>query len=762
MDPAEVFGRAIRAHQEGRLDEARQLYDEVLRLAPNHPDTLHYRGITDLQQNRYADALTWFDRTVAAAPAHPGAQTNRAAALLGLERYEEALAAAERALQFDQRSLSAYNNRAAALDKLGRHAEAVETCRRAQALGLEDAQHHFRHASALKGLARYEEALAACEKAIAHAPDVAETHRLRAAVLGYLNRSDEALASNERALALAPASAEAYHAHAAALAAAHRPLETVAACDKALGLRPGFLPALLSRATALQALGRFPEVIADCNEILKQEPDAVEAIHMRGLARRALKRSEEALADFEVVIDLRPDVPLVRGEIVHLCLLMCEWEGLDTRIEDILARMDAGELAAQPFVMLALPSSASQQQKAASHYFNFNSKGAGGAARQTRSFNEKLRIGYFSSDFHDHPVGHLIVGMLEAHDRTQFEVIGFTFARGGHDPTHQRIKNACDRFIDVSAMLDAEVAALSRELGIHVAVDLNGYTALSRPNIFAYGAAPVQVNFLGYPGTMGVSCFHYIIGDQIVIPPEDYPYFDERVISMPHAHLVSNDIKGRIPARTFTRGDFGLPNTGFIFCCFNASFKLTPDVFSVWMRLLKRVEGSVLWLLEYNAAAVGNLKRAAREAGVAPERLIFARRTEGLEYLARYRIADLFLDTFHYNAHATASEALMMGLPVVTRKGKAFAGRVAASLLTTLGMPDLIAETTETYEALALRLATQPETYADVRRRVTENGRSHPLFDTARYTRAFETACRVMWDRYAAGLAPDHIQVPDS
>jgi predicted O-linked N-acetylglucosamine transferase (SPINDLY family) len=303
------------------------------------------------------------------------------------------------------------------------------------------------------------------------------------------------------------------------------------------------------------------------------------------------------------------------------------------------------------------------------------------------------------------------------------------------------------------------MVALAREMNVHIAVDLNGFTANNRADVFAEGAAPIQVNYLGFSGTMGTERIHYIIGDEVVTPAAHFPFFSEKVVTMPHSYLVTNDVKRHIPSRMSTRRDFGLPETGFVFCNFNASYKLTPEAFDIWMRLLREVDGSILWLLDHGPTAVRNLRNEARDRGVDPQRLVFAARTQGLEYLARYRLADLFLDTFNYNAHATASEALMMGLPVVTRLGQAFAGRVAASLLTALGVPELIAADGAAYERLALHLAQTPDALKNVREKVIRNAATHPLFDTARYARNLEAAYREMWHRHEQGLGPGPIKV---
>jgi predicted O-linked N-acetylglucosamine transferase (SPINDLY family) len=441
---------------------------------------------------------------------------------------------------------------------------------------------------------------------------------------------------------------------------------------------------------------------------------------------------------------------------------ICRWDGLKEKIENLLGQVDAGEPAAPPFPLLAMPSSPRQQLEAASQVFRDSPVFDGRyPSLLKRTGAGKLRLGYFSSDLYSHATAHLIAGMFEAHDRSQFEIIGFAFGGDEADPMRQRIAKAFDRLIDVSNMPERKIADMSRELGIHIGVDLKGHTKDSRPRIFAPRAAPIQVNYLGYPGTMGAACFDYIIGDPVVTPREHSAHFSERIVSLPHCYQV-NDSKRHRPDRSFSRRELGLPEKGFVFCCFNNSFKILPGVFDIWMRLLIAVEGSVLWLLEDSPAARKNLRTEAQKRNVSPDRLVFATRVPVLDHLARHRAADLFLDTFPYNAHTTASDALWMGLPLLTRRGETFAGRVAASLLTAIALPELIAESDEHYESRARALATRPEMLASVKRRLEINRQSCPLFDTARYTRNIEAAYQRMWQRYESGVAPEHFTIVET
>lgn len=551
------------------------------------------------------------------------------------------------------------------------------------------------------------------------------------------------------------------YARALALFLSHDAVAALALCEKLLSQDPDHVETLVLYGRSCEALRRHTEAVAACNRVLEIDPDNAGAYYLRGLNLKGLKRYEEALADYEVALDLWPDLRLLPGDTLHLSLQMCEWDGFEERVAALLAKVEARVDATQPIVLAALPSTPAQQRMAAQTYWAATAPPAASPLRFGHAVQTKIRIGYFSSDFRDHPVGDLILGVLEAHDKSKFEVVGIGWDGVSDSPARHRIASACDHFYDVSAEADPDIAALARNLNLHIAVDLNGYTAGNRLSLFHWGVAPVQVGYLGYPGTSGSEAFHYIIGDSVVTPATDATAFSEHLVTMPQCYLPGNTLKALAPVRRFTRSEIGLPEGAFVFCCFNAAHKITPDVFAVWMRLLHAVEGSILWLLEDNAAAVRNLKREARAQGIAADRIVFAKRSPGLDYLDRYRMADLFLDTFYYNAHATAHDALMMGMPVVTRRGQTFAGRVCASLLAALGMSELIAEDTAGYEALALRLAQDPAYLAQIRRRIVGARDNAALFDTRRYTRNLEQAYRIMWQSYMSGQPAAPIVVTD-
>jgi predicted O-linked N-acetylglucosamine transferase (SPINDLY family) len=374
-----------------------------------------------------------------------------------------------------------------------------------------------------------------------------------------------------------------------------------------------------------------------------------------------------------------------------------------------------------------------------------------------RAPHGKIRVGYFSADFREHPVASLLAELIETHDRSRFEVIAFSFGPEAPDEMRKRLARAFDRFLDVQGKSNLEIASLARSLSLDIAVDLGGYTHGNRANMFALRAAPLQVSYIGYLGTMGAGYMDYLIADPTIISPADQRHYSEKILYLPS--YQANDSKRRIADHVFTRKELDLPGTGFVFCCFNTTYKITPATFAGWMRISTSVEGSVLLLYADTAAVVSNLRNEARRSGVDADRLVFGKRLPIPEYRARYRAADLFLDTLPYNAGTTASDALWTGLPVLTCVGKTFAGRVAASLLQAIQVPDLITYTQERYEELAIELATHPQRLVEIKKRLADNRLTKPLFDTSLFTKHLEAGYTSIHARYQANLPPDHIHV---
>jgi protein O-GlcNAc transferase len=754
-----LFGQAVALHQAGRLLEAEPLYRRVLAAQPRHFDSLHLLGVIHYQQGQYREAIRLIDAALAINPA----------------------------------VAVAHNNRGNVLNDLGETAQAVASFERAIALKPDYAEAFYNRANLLRGLARFDEAVASYDNAIALRPVYVDALSNRGSALKELGRLDEALASFERAVALKPDSAEAWYNRANALQELQRFDEALASCDKAIALRPGFVEALNNRANALKSLRRFDEAIEGYGRALTLKPDYADAVNNRGSAYKELKRFDQALADFDRAIaldpdhaeafsnrgatflelrrldeaaadlararELDPDQDELEGLHLHARMFLCDWAGFDALCAGLNAAIESGTLATQPFHLLACPSTPAIQLKAARTYVaeKFPARSEP-RWRGERYAHERIRVAYLSPDLRDHAVAHLIAGLFTRHDRARFETFAISFGADQPSDMRTRLKASFDRFVNADAINDEAVAALVREMEVDIAVDLAGFTDGARPNVFAQRPAPVQVSYLGFAGTLGQDYCDYIIADRFVIPDGAQAHYAENVVYLPGSFMV-NDSERSISPHPPSRTAAGLPD-GFVFCSINNLSKITPDLFDVWMRLLRGTDGSVLWLPSANPAVVRNLRREAGTRGVDPDRLVFAPKTKfNADHLARLGLADLFLDTLHYNAHASAADALWAGLPVLTCSGATFASRVAGSLLHSAGLPELVTASLAEYEALALRLAHDAELLASLRRRLARNRSICPLFDTDRFRRHIEAAYTTMWERAERGEPPQGFAV---
>jgi predicted O-linked N-acetylglucosamine transferase (SPINDLY family) len=459
-------------------------------------------------------------------------------------------------------------------------------------------------------------------------------------------------------------------------------------------------------------------------------------------------------------MELKSDIHYTFGESLHTKMQLCIWDDLSSQLDELKNKINSSEKVINPFPLLALIDNPELQMKTAEILVNEKYPQSHVLSKIERyQKHKKIRIGYFSADFRNHPVSTLKTELYELHDRSQFEIYAFSYGPDTKDEMNLRIKAGVDYFHDVHKMLDKDLAILSRSFEIDIAVDLGGFTQDSRTGVFALQAAPIQVNYLGYPGTMAANYMDYLIADRTLIPEEKKYHYLEKIVYMPNSFMV-NDTKTKLSNRLFTRVETGLPTNGFVFCCFNNYYKITPNIFIGWMQILKAVEDSVLWLSEGNSTAIKNLKKEAKKNGVDENRLIFAPRLDSMkDHLNRIQLADLFIDTLPYNAHATSSDALRMGLPVLTCVGNSFASRVAASLLNAVNLPELITTTQEQYESLAIQLATNPEKLKIIKDKLVNNLPTAPLYDTPLFTRQLESAYLTMYDRYQQGLDPDYIYV---
>ena len=599
-------------------------------------------------------------------------------------------------------------------------------------------------------------------KAIALRPDIAAYHANRAKIFAAEGRRAEAMDACREAIALKPAAPEFHFQLGNLLLQERRTGEAVQCYREALALRPHYAEAHCNLGVALKQEGRLEDAIARYRHALTLNAKLSDAAFNLGTVLQSLKRFDEALACFEQAKALVPDDARVFGNLVNLKDQICDWRDWEQEHRRLSDFVQAGA-PISPYHIATASGDPEEQLVCARRYAA--QLGSPPPLWSGRSFGTgKIRLGYLSANFGEHATSYLLADLIETHDRARFEVLGFSLAPGAGTPMRQRMADAFDDFIPVHDRSNDEIARIIAEAGVGIALDLDGYTTTARPEasgragVLARRPAPVQVNFLGYPGTMGADFIDYIVADPVVAPADQQRYFAEKIVHLPDCYQP-NDTKRAIAERTPSRAACGLPSDAFVFCCFNNSYKITPAVFDIWMRLLSATPESVLWLLHDNDPARRNLCNEARARGVDPDRLVFAPRLPLADHLARHRQADLFLDTLPCNAHTTASDALWAGLPLVTCSGHTFAGRVAASLLHAVGMPELVTESLADYETLALNLAREEATLGNLRLRLERNRLAAPLFDIGRYRRHIEAAYERMWDLFRRGEPPESFAV---
>jgi protein O-GlcNAc transferase len=520
--------------------------------------------------------------------------------------------------------------------------------------------------------------------------------------------------------------------------------------------------ALFMRGFAFQKLARDEEAISAFGQALAINPHLAEALLNRAGSLFRLRRYEEAACDYENLLALEPDFPFVRGNLLFSRLHGCDWRGYEEQQAAIAAGLAVGKRVIAPFDSKALVLNADDELRCAKLWVADQYKTLARLPHRESQTHRRIRVAYVSADFHAHALATLMVGVFEKHDRTRFETIAISLGPNDGSPMRTRLNRAFDRFIDVRRKSDAEIAETMQEMEIDIAVDLMGFTEGCRPGIFAHRPAPVQANYLGFPGTMGADFMDYLIADEIVVPMGQHRHYTESVVTLPGSFMPADSTRA-IGSRAFMRAELGLPSNGFVFSCFNASYKITPPIFDLWMRLLESVEESVLWLGQANDSATRNLRLEAESRGITANRLVFASYLpSAADHLARLKLADLFLDTLPYNAHATALDALWVGLPVLTCMGERFAGRVAASLLHAVGLPELVTDSLGGYEARARELAGDPAALDAIKARLQRNRTTHSLFDTARSTRNLEKAFLTMWERRQRRLPPQGFAVGEA
>ncbi len=714
---------ALALHRAGRLAEAEPLYLKALAADRDSYPALYLMGLIRLQEGRAPEALSYLDRAFTLQDGTPEMLSNYGIALESVGRYPEALEALDRVVKLDASSGHAWSNRGALLAKLHRN----------------------------------EEALVDFDRALELDPANEDTWTNRGLILMVLDRPEEALENYDRVLQRRPNHVEARNNRGLALKAMGRAGDALADFDRVLQEKPDHAGALVNRASVLRAKGEVDQALESYERALAIQPNMSEALASRANCLWT-QRSDVAgaITDLARLVAIRPDYPYALGDLLHMKMHAGDWRALERERIVLDEGVRAGKRLVEPYVYQALSCSPADLLAAAKIYAQDKYPSLSTPHRRQRR-NGKIRLGYLCGEFRAQATMYLAAGLFEHHDRSRFEVTGFDNSREDGSAMRQRVIDAFDKFVPIQALSDREAAHLIAGDEIDILVNLNGYFGALRMGVFAHRPAPLQVNYLGFPGSLGADYMDYILADAEVIPEDEAQFYSEKVVRLPGSYQI-NDGKRSRPAPD-TRSAHGLKETDFVFCHFNSSYKVTPEIFALWLRLLNKIPSSVLWILESNLLFAANLRRESERAGIDPARLVFAPPIKNAAHVSRLALGDLFLDSLPYNAHTTASDALWAGLPVITCRGGAFAGRVAASLLRAVGLPELITDNLEGYESLALQLAKDGALLQSYRDRLTRDPTRLALFDTARTTRQIESAYEQMMSRQAKGQAPDRLTV---
>jgi len=752
----ELFSKGLGLHQVGQLEGAEKYYRDALIQCPSFFDALHLLGVLLAQKGQLEAALILMDQALAASPRHEGVLTNRGLALHQLGRYESALSDFECALDISSDNALNYYNRGNTLQELKQYQAALQSYDKAIALDPQNAEIFNNRGNTLQELKQYQAALQSYDKAIALDPRNANAHYNRGNTLQELKQYQAALQSYDKAIALDPQNAEAFNGRGVIYEKLKQYESALKECLSSININNSYATAHFNLANILRKAKHINASLAYYQKAHELNPQHVETIINRANTLRILKQYGNALQGYQKALALDPHAEFVPGMALHLKMMMCDWNNYDADLHNLSTLISNGQAASEPFPVLSLLDSLQLQLQITRIYQAIKFKGIERLSLPAPANRQnKIRIGYFSADFRDHPVSYLLVELFERHDRSRFETFAFSLGENTNDSMRNRLSKAFDHFIDVENASDSEIANLSRSHEIDIVVDLGGYTAGARPEIFALRAAPIQVSYIGYLGTMGTGFIDYIVADKTLIPEESRQFYTEKIAYLPSYQANPSDRK--IAKKVFTRAELGISENAFVFCCFNNNYKITPPTFASWMNILRAVEGSVLYLYSENDWVQAHLENTVSAHGITKDRLIFGKRLPMPEYLARYQAADLFLDTFPYNAGTTTSDSLWAGTPVLTLMGETFASRMAASLLTAIDMPELITRSSQEYEALAIKIAQDKKLASGLKSKLQTNKLNTKLFNTSAFVQSLEALYTQMYQRHQAGLLPEDL-----
>jgi len=749
----------IEASQENHT-EAVKYFKKALKIQDGDPALLYNLGQALLSCQKPAEAIPYLQKFTKNSPGHSVGWSSAGRALSLLGRHQEALLALDNALKYEPNSSQILTIKGLSLSRLGKFEGAVNSLLQALANNPGNFTALLELGVAYGALSRYQEALAINDKTIEIDPRDARVWYNRGIYFVGLERYEEALNANDQAIQIDPSNGDAWLNKGAILRKFKRYEEAFVATDRAIALSPTNSDAWLNMAVILRELKNIPKSIEASEKSIKFNSKNIDAWFNKGIALYELKEYEKAISTLKKAIELGAKNDYLRGTLISAKTLIADWGGISEELNELFTEIKQHKHVVASFLLLALIDDPNLHLEAAKLYVE-NIAGKNRAeARPLDQANSKIRVGYFSSDFREHAVGMLMVNAIELHNKDEFEVYGFSLlgAKEG-DQIRSRFTKAFDQFFDLENLSDDEIILRAKECHLDIAIDLNGHTSDGRTEIFANRVAPIQVNFLGYPGTMGANYMDYIIADKVVIPVEAQNFYAEKVAYLPNSYLMY-DSKQSLSAYIPTREDLGLPEKAFVFCAFNNGYKISKEVLSSWSAILGGVDGSVLWLTENNADFKKNILQEFSALGILPGRVIFAPRLDSIEdHLTRIKQADLFLDTWPYNAHSTAMDVLHAGVPMISKIGKSFAARVGASLLTTLELPELIASSQEEYETLAIQLAKDPIKLNHVKDSLNHESKMAKLFDTQKFIKDLERLYKKIQERQQQGLQVDHLYV---
>jgi predicted O-linked N-acetylglucosamine transferase (SPINDLY family) len=689
------------------MDKAHDCYKKAIKLNPFFTDAFNNLGVVLQKIGRYEESIEIFKKILEQNNTDFRILNGLGNSFRGIHNYDMALECFKKATLLNPNSAESFNNLAVSYQNKKEYSLAQEAYEQALKIDPFYTDAIFNKAILLEEMGLLEEALIEYENVLLKVPDKNTVHLNKGNTLKKLRRYQDSIKSYEECIKLQPNSFDAYN----------------------------------NLGVVYQELKLFNESYDSFSKAIEIAPENYLAYLNRGGLLKEAKKFKEALDDYEKVIALNPNAPYVLGERLYIKMLLCDWENLEIYIKELIEGIYLGQKVSPSFPLVAFEDSCETQKLASVIWSNDKfpeNQFLGNIVPREKTPSSKIKIGYFSADFHNHATAYLMAELFELHDKNRFEIYGFSFGPNQNDEMRNRIQNAFDHFFDVSLMSDMLIAQLSRTLEIDIAIDLKGFTFESRPGIFAHRAAPIQVNYLGYPGTMGCEYIDYLIADRTIIPEESRKFYTEKILYMPDCYQI-NDRKREIANNPITKYDYGLPQDQFIFCSFNNNYKIMPQIFDSWMRILKTIPNSILWLLQDTENVVSNLRREASIRNVDPSRLYFAPRVNLADHLARHRFVDLFLDTFPCNAHTTASDALWTGLPVLTLTGESFSSRVAASLLKNIGTPELITHSFAEYENLAILLASKPDLLSSIKNKIVDGALNSKLFDSKLFTLNLES-----------------------